>query len=126
MIRFANQQTTADRPDAAWGPVRIVFLQYASDPVTFFDWRALYREPDWMKGERGPDVSPYFRWFPIVTTLQLGFDAMIATTSPMGYGHVYAPQHYIDAWVAVTDPAGWSPEEIERLKVHFERVSVAK
>jgi uncharacterized membrane protein len=126
MIRFANQQTTADRPDAAWGPVRIVFLQYASDPVTFFDWRALYREPDWMKGERGPDVSPYFRWFPIVTTLQLGFDAMIATTSPMGYGHVYAPQHYIDAWVAVTDPAGWSPEEIERLKAHFERVSVAK
>nr|WP_312872321.1 hypothetical protein [Rhizobium viscosum] len=27
----------------------------------------------------------------------------MATTSPMGYGHVYAPQHYIDAWLAVAD-----------------------
>lgn len=126
MIRFANQQTSASIPDATWGPVRIVFLQYASDPVTFFDWRALYREPDWMKGERGPDVSPAFRWYPIVTALQLGFDAMIATTSPMGYGHVYAPQHYIDAWLAVTDPPGWSPGEIERLKRHFDTGSVTK
>lgn len=120
MIRFSNQWTSATTADAAWGPVRIVFLQYASDPVTFFDWRALYREPVWMKGQRGPDVSPHFQWFPIVTALQLGFDAMIATTSPMGFGHVYAPQHYIDAWLAVTGPPGWSAEEIERLKQHFE------
>jgi len=120
MIRFSNQWTSATTAGAAWGPVRIVFLQYASDPVTFFDWRALYREPDWMKGQRGPDVSPHFQWFPIVTALQLGFDAMIATTSPMGFGHVYAPQHYIDAWLAVTDPPGWTAEEIERLKLHFE------
>lgn len=126
MIRFANQQTSANIPDAAWGPVRIVFLQYASDPVTFFDWRALYREPDWMKGERGPDVSPAFRWFPVVTALQLGFDAMIATTSPMGYGHVYAPQHYIDSWLAVTDPSGWSADEVVRLKHKFERAAAGK
>ena len=46
---------------------------------------------------------------------------MTATTTPMGYGHVYAPQHYIDAWVQVTDVQGWTPEEIERLKRHFDR-----
>jgi uncharacterized membrane protein len=126
MIRFANQETSANQPGENWSPVRIVFLQYASDPVTFFDWRALYREPDWMKGERGPDVSPAFRWYPIITALQLGFDAMIATTSPMGYGHVYAPQHYIDAWLAVTDPPGWPAEEVGRLKNRFEKASVGK
>jgi len=126
MIRFANQQTSADQLDKPWSAVRIVFLQYASDPVTFFDWRALYREPDWMKGQRGPDVSPAFRWYPVVTALQLGFDAMIATTSPMGYGHVYAPQHYIDAWLAVTDPPGWPAGEVERLKARFEKTSTGK
>jgi uncharacterized membrane protein len=30
------------------GPMRVVFLQYASDPVTLFDYRSLYRKPDWM------------------------------------------------------------------------------
>ena len=44
-------------PDATWGPIRIVYLQYASDPITFFDVATLYREPDWMKEPRGPDVS---------------------------------------------------------------------
>ena len=29
-----------------------------------------------------------------------------ALAVPIGHGHYYAPQHYIDAWVAVTDAAG--------------------
>jgi uncharacterized membrane protein len=37
----------------------------------------------------------------------------------MGYGHVYAPEHYIDAWIQVTQPQGWSAEETERLKAFF-------
>ena len=41
---------------------------------------------------------------PVVTMLQLLFDMMIATTSPIGYGHIYAPEHYIDCWIALTDP----------------------
>ncbi|MDE1992148.1 MAG: alpha/beta-hydrolase family protein [Rhizobiaceae bacterium] len=121
IIRFTNQQNALNIPGAVWGPIRVVFLQYASDPVTFFDWRSFYREPDWLKSPRGPDVSPSFRWFPVVTMLQLGFDAMIATTSPMGYGHVYAPEHYIDAWLAVTEPDGWSADDIERLKSLFSK-----
>ncbi|WP_246704431.1 alpha/beta-hydrolase family protein [Rhizobium sp. P32RR-XVIII] len=119
IIRFTNQENALNIPGAAWGPIRIVFLQYASDAVTFFDVRSFYRMPDWLKSPRGPDVSPSLRWFPVVTMLQLAFDAMIATTSPMGYGHVYAPEHYIDAWLAVTDPTGWQPAEINRLKSVF-------
>lgn len=62
IIRFTNQNNALDIPGAGWGPIRIVYLQYASDPVTFFDFYALYREPDWMKSPRGPDVSPSLRW----------------------------------------------------------------
>lgn len=105
---------------AHWAPMRIVYLQYASDPVTFFDYRDLYREPDWMVPPRGPDVSPRLRWYPVVTFLQLTLDMAMSTTAPMGYGHVYAPAHYIDAWVEVTDVQGWTLQDISRLKQHFE------
>jgi uncharacterized membrane protein len=121
--RFMNQHGEAARPDstanAAWGPMRIVYLQYASDPVTFFDWRSLYREPEWMLPPRGPDVSPQLRWYPVVTLLQLMLDMFMATSAPIGYGHVYAPAHYIGAWVELTDVRDRSPEEITRLKQHL-------
>jgi uncharacterized membrane protein len=119
VIRFANQQTNAEIPGAKWGPMRIVYLQYASDPITFFETSALYRRPEWMNSPRGPDVSSSFHWFPVVTLLQLALDVAAATTAPIGYGHVYAPEHYIDAWMQVTAPEGWSDTDIARLKSAF-------
>ncbi|WEX10750.1 alpha/beta-hydrolase family protein [Chelativorans sp. AA-79] len=116
--RFMNQDGAAAKPNSgsSWGPMRYVYLQYASDPVTFFDYRYAYREPDWMRPPRGPDVSPDMRWYPVVTVLQLAVDMAMATTAQMGHGHVYAPAHYIDAWVEVTGIQDWSTGEIERLK----------
>lgn len=119
IVRFTAQKNALSLPGAKWGPMRVVYLQYASDPVTFFDYHSLYREPDWMIAPRGPDVSPELRWYPIVTLLQLGLDMAMATTTPIGYGHVYAPQHYIDAWIEVTDVQGWSAADIARLKQKF-------
>jgi uncharacterized membrane protein len=118
-VRFMNQQGMAVAPGSRWGPMRIVYLQYASDPVTFFDYYDLYREPDWMKPPRGPDVSSELRWYPVVTLLQLTLDMAMATTTPPGYGHVFAPTHYIDAWMEVTNVEGWSPDEIAGLKRHL-------
>jgi uncharacterized membrane protein len=117
--RFMNQNGSTVPAGTAWGPLRIVYLQYASDPVTFFNPRYVYRRPDWMTPPRGPDVSDELRWYPLVTMLQLALDMAVATTSPMGYGHVFAPQHYVDAWIEVTGVQGWSPEEIARLKRHL-------
>jgi uncharacterized membrane protein len=106
-VRFMNQHgeaaDPASGPSAAWGPMRVVYLQYASDPATFFDYRSLYREPDWMLPPRGPDVSPQLRWYPVVTLLQLTLDMFMATNAPIGHGHVYAPAHYIDAWIEVAE-----------------------
>ncbi|MBW0366457.1 alpha/beta hydrolase [Ensifer adhaerens] len=116
VIRFTNQENALNIPGATWGNVRIVYLQYASDPITFFDPYSFYREPDWMKAPRGADVSPALRWFPVVTMFQLLADMALATTSPIGYGHVYAPEHYIDAWMQVMAPADVSEADAERLK----------
>jgi uncharacterized membrane protein len=115
-VRFTSQKNALAIPGAKWGPLRIVYLQYASDPITFFDYHSLYREPDWMKAPRGPDVSPELRWYPVVTFLQLALDMAMGTTTPMGYGHVYAPEHHVDAWMEVTDVQGWTPADLERLK----------
>ena len=116
--RFTNQNNALKLPNSHWGPMRIVYLQYASDPIVFFDPKDFYREPDWMKAPRGPDVSPQLKWYPVVSMLQLAIDLMLATTTPIGHGHVYAPQHYIDAWVEVTN-VSWSQADVDRLKQHF-------
>lgn len=118
-VRFMNQQGSPVPADAPWGPMRIVFLQYASDAITFFDLRDLYRRPAWMDPPYGPDVSPQLRWVPVVTMLQLALDMSVSTDTPLGYGHVYAPQHYVDAWLAVTGATGWTPDALARLKQHL-------
>lgn len=122
VVRFTGQANTLHEASAPWGPLRIVYLQYASDPVTFFEEGSAFRVPAWMWGPRGPDVSPELRWYPLITFLQLGLDMMLSGSTPMGHGHVYAPEHYVDAWTEVTEPPGWTAERIEALKRHIRAI----
>jgi uncharacterized membrane protein len=101
--------------------LRIVYIQYASDPITFFSTDLALRKPDWLRGERGPDVSPYLDWYPIVTFLQVGFDMLTSGSAKPGFGHTYSAENYIDAWLEVTEPEGWSEVGITRLKDHFRK-----
>jgi uncharacterized membrane protein len=116
VIRFTDQRNTLADFDAPWGPFRIAYLQYASDPITFFDPAILYRPPEWLAEPRGADVSRSLRWFPVVTFLQLLGDIVAADGAPIGHGHAYATEHYIDAWRAITEPEGWDDDSIARLK----------
>ncbi|MDA9441187.1 membrane protein [Bradyrhizobium sp. CCBAU 51745] len=118
-VRFMNQNGPTVPPDRPWGAMRVVYLQYASDAITFFAYRDAYQAPAWMNAPRGPDVAQELRWYPIVTMLQLALDMAVATHTPMGFGHVYAPEHYVDAWVAVTDVNDWSAEALAKLKSHL-------
>lgn len=118
-VRFANRGSQFDQDGTPWGPIRIAFLQYPSDPIVFFDWSILYSAPDWMTAERGPGVSKALTWYPVVTLLQLGMDMALAQTSPVGYGHVYAMDDYIDGWRALVDPPGWDDAGISQLKARI-------
>jgi len=126
LVRFVNQDGPAVPPETPWGPLRVVYLQYASDPIVFFDYRDAYRRPDWMKPPRGPDISPELRWYPLVTMLQLALDMAVATTAPVGHGHVYAPQDYVEAWSAVIGVRDWSPQAIAALKRHLADAMASK
>lgn len=116
VVRFMTQRGGLDRGPDAWGPFRIAYLQYASDPMTFFTIDTLYREPEWLREPRGADVSPSLRWFPVVTTVQLLADMAVSNTTPPGFGHTFAAEHYIDAWLALIEPPGWPPDQVSRLK----------
>lgn len=118
VVRFANQNGGLETGEVEWGSFRIAYLQYASDPVTFFKSSSATNEPDWMKPPRGPDVSDHLRWYPIVTSLQLAAD-MAFGIAPRGFGHEYAAEHYIDSWYHLTEPEGWNEHSINRLKALF-------
>jgi uncharacterized membrane protein len=118
MVRFMGRESTLEAR-ARWGPMRFIYIQHPSDPMTFFSPDIAFHRPQWLIGERGPDVSPYLRWFPIVTFLQTAFDLPMATNVPHGYGHNFDAGSYIDAWIAVTAPKGVNADDVTRLKRLF-------
>ncbi len=125
VLRFMGNKDRIDS-EAAWGPMRNVYIQYASDPMIWFSPNLAWSRPEWLQEPRGPDVSPSLRWYPIVTCLQIAFDLPMATSVPLGYGHNYAPASYIDAWIAVTEPQNWSEELTSRLKEQFADMELPK
>jgi uncharacterized membrane protein len=49
VVRFANSNGGLSKGKADWGGFRIAFLQYASDPIVFFDPNSWWNEPEWMQ-----------------------------------------------------------------------------
>lgn len=122
MVRFMNQFSKPDRAQP-WGRMRYLYIEYASDPMVFFSPSMAYRKPDWIHGQRGEDVSPYLKWYPLVTFLQVGFDLPMATSVPTGYGHNYAPTDYIYGWASVLGVSDWSDDSLDRLCQYFQTTS---
>jgi uncharacterized membrane protein len=116
LFHFTTQHNELNEATTRWGPMRMVFLQYPSDPIVFFETASLWSPPSWMKPQRAPDVAPEIHWMPVVTFVQQICDMMTATTTPRGVGHVYAAAHYLDGWIALTEPQGWNEESLARLR----------
>jgi uncharacterized membrane protein len=93
----------------------VVYLQNSSDPMVWWTPRLLLERTAWLDGERGPDVPPQMRWYPVVTFWQVTIDLVFANTVPDGYGHRYGAD-VADGWAAVDAPPGWSPADTLRLR----------
>jgi len=100
-----------------WETPRVVYVQHASDGVTWWSPTTLWSEPDWMREPRGPDVLDAVQWRPVVTFWQLTGDLFVAAASdiPAGHGHVYYLE-YADGWSALNAPDGWDEDDTLRLK----------
>ncbi len=114
-IRFAARPDNLGRPDKPWGYPRVVYLQHASDPISWWNPNLLFAEPDWLREARGYDVSPDMYWIPIVTFLQVSADMAVAVDVPDGHGHRYV-RDVVNAWAAILQPPGWTPEKTDRLR----------
>jgi uncharacterized membrane protein len=116
LFRFFTNADKSQLSRPGWGPVRILYLQYPSDPIVFFrrdNWR---KRPDWLLEPRNPQISDRLTWWPGLTWLQLIFDMMTATTVPKGVGHVYAASDYLDGWLALTEPRDWQDQDIAKVR----------
>jgi len=114
LVRTMTQFEGLTPKDAAWGPIRLIFLQYASDPIPLFTLGMALRRPDWLRYDRAADVSPRLRWVPIVTMLQTALDMLIALQVER-FGHYYVAEDYLPAWQGLLSPEGWTPQSTERL-----------
>ena len=49
LFHFTTQRNELNEANTRWGPMRMVFLQYPSDPIVFFESASLWRPPSWMQ-----------------------------------------------------------------------------
>lgn len=118
LVRYASNVSDASNAAADWGKMRIVFLQYSSDPIVFYDPYSLWRAPPWMNDPPAKDASDHLRFIPFVTQFQLALDMALSFAAPPGHGHAYYAQDYIAPWVQTTAPDGWTAQDTARLKAH--------
>jgi uncharacterized membrane protein len=83
-VRFASETSELAGPDAFWPAPRVVYLQHASDPITWWSPELLVREPGWLRETRSGDVPPAMRWYPFVTFWQVSADLLSARQTPNG------------------------------------------
>ncbi|GAA2605938.1 alpha/beta hydrolase [Paractinoplanes durhamensis] len=94
---------------------KVVYMQNSSDPVVWWNPSLLWHRPGWLRGERGPDVTPDMHWYPVVTFWQTTVDLIFANKVPVGHGHVYKSST-VDGWAAVAPPVGWTVADTVRLR----------
>jgi uncharacterized membrane protein len=114
-VRFADEAPDLDRPPGPWGEPRLVYLQNASDPIVWWSPRLILSHPDWLRGERGPDVSQGMVWLPLVTFWQVTADMAFSTGVPDGHGHSYRAD-YVNGWADVAQPPDWTDADTARLR----------
>jgi uncharacterized membrane protein len=119
-VRFANEGDRDPIPVQDWGRTRILYLQHASDPVTFFSPDLLLNHPDWLLADqRGTDVPERLSWVPLVTMWQVLLDLPAAGSVPEGFGHLFTPEANAQAWIDVTRPEPWTAADSHALRQHL-------
>jgi uncharacterized membrane protein len=114
-VRFAARPDNLGRPADPWGTPRVVYLQHASDPITWWNPDLLFQQPDWLTEPPGYDRPRDMFWFPVVTFLQVSADMAVAVDVPDGHGHRYI-RDVVNAWAEILRPPGWTPEKTDRLR----------
>ena len=115
-IRFTGRPRAGIPPvSSPWTGTHVLYMQHASDPITWWSPDLILSEPDWLEEPAGRDVLEEMRWIPFVTFWQVSADLALSFSTPPGHGHVYTGEH-VDGWAAVLQPEDWSKEKAARLR----------
>jgi len=114
-VRFAVDPSDLSQPATDWKFPRIVYLQNATDPITYWKFDLLWKHPEWLNEPRGPDVSSHMFWIPVVTFWQTAADMAFSTGVPAGHGHDYGVNP-VNAWAEIDPPPGWTAQKTDALR----------
>ncbi|MFI5888532.1 alpha/beta hydrolase [Actinoplanes sp. NPDC051513] len=117
-IEFASR--ASELRDRTGPPPKVIYMQNSSDPVVWVNPNLLWHRPEWLHGERGPDVTPAMHWYPVITFWQTTVDLIFANKAPTGHGHVYK-SGTVDGWAALAPPPGWTTADTVRLRDLLDR-----
>lgn len=102
-----------------WQTPRVLYLQHATDPVTWLVPDLLWRSPEWLDpAQRGADISPSMRWMPVITAVQVTIDMLGGEAVPARHGHNYGDV-VTTAWQAVTGDGGLDADAVERIRAEI-------
>ena len=109
-----------DPIDGLWRQPRVLYLQHATDPVTWLVPDLLWQAPEWLQpDQRGDDVSPSMHWVPVVTAIQVTVDMLGGEAVPARHGHNYGDV-VTTGWWAVTGDGGLPADAVERIRSTIE------
>ena len=123
-VRWASLPGDLDVLPGPWDQPRVVFLQHATDPVTWLDGALFWSSPEWLEPEqRGPDVSDRMRWIPVITGLQVTIDMLMGQSVPARHGHNFGDV-MTSAWAGVLGPEllavrGITAETVEAIEAEI-------
>ena len=117
-VRFIAQPGDVNNVPGAWEDPKVMYIQHASDPISWWSPELLLSEPDWLSEDPGPDLSPAMRWIPLVTFFQVSADLAVANGVPDGHGHKFGLIS-VDAWAEVLPPDGWTADDTESLRTYL-------
>ena len=113
-VRFGGVASDLGLPSGTWEDPHVVYLQHASDPVVWWTPSIVFKEPDWLAEDPGPDRTANMRWFPVVSWLQVTVDQFVGVNVPNGHGHNYGPS--IPAvWDVVVHNPDWTKADTDKL-----------
>ncbi len=119
-VRWASGFGDFDKLTGPWDAPRIAILQHATDPITWLGPELIWSRPDWLTdGNRAPDVSPYMRWIPVVTAVQVTLDMAMSTAVPARHGHNFGDV-MLQGWQAVTGDGSLDQAALDRVQAVLE------
>lgn len=119
-VRWASGFGDFDKLTGPWEAPRVALLQHATDPITWLGPDLIWKSPEWLEdGKRAPDVSPYMRWIPVVTAVQVTLDMFVSVDVPARHGHAFGDV-YLDGWVAVTGDGGLDEAALTKIQAEIE------